>query len=186
MNTRTAVVKSDLVSSKRTILQQNERNINNTPSRYHAKIRFRITWSSKELKECSRSSKELKECLRLNVYVSGVLLTPLAYHAFFVNFTTTISPQQFLKNVNCLRRNWQSKSSFPSFWKEYETDNATKMPNARSVTRPSISLPSMILMSRKQSMLSLSTTTTRKAQGMLITSIGFYLRRCKSEPINMS
>ena len=42
------------------------------------------------------------------------------------------------------------------------------------------------LMSRKQSMLSLSTTTARKAQGMLITSIGFYLRRCKIEPINMS
>jgi hypothetical protein len=37
------------------------------------------------------------------------------------------------------------------------------------------------LMIRKQSMLSLRAKITRKAQGMLLTSIGFYLRRWKSE-----
>jgi hypothetical protein len=37
------------------------------------------------------------------------------------------------------------------------------------------------LMSRKQSMLSPSKTTRRRAQGMLLISVGFYLSRGKSE-----
>jgi hypothetical protein len=39
----------------------------------------------------------------------------------------------------------------------------------------------MKVMSKKQSMLNPSKTTTRKAQGMMMTSMGFYWRRSKSE-----
>ena len=44
----------------------------------------------------------------------------------------------------------------------------------------------MYSVSKKQSMLTPSKTTTRKAQGLLITSIGLYLRRSMFELRNLS